>query len=342
MAKRYDTLTRALAVFLCSATFVVFQQAANGHDAAATGAQKAKFQAYDNSDYDNVDLVRDAGLVKAAILYQKAEWVECTRDDKLPPRAAFQAAVRDAAKTPGPLVLDFENIWIKNVDPEQAHRRYLIWRQLFVWAKEAAPGRMIGAYDLLGPNTDQYLDCARDLSQYQDGFFPHLYTAHGLDQATWERRLDNRVASARNVNASKPLIPYLRPQEEATCDQNPNPPYLPAARWRRQLDQIGEKASGFVIWSPVKCSQESTDLAWVTETVDFMRSMNATAASTVPVAAAAPSVTLTGAAPLAFCAPTPGVQVPAPSRMRPAVAPSATRPVARAAQCDTVPALLSP
>lgn len=331
---------------------------------AQTGTLGRVFHAYDNSHYQDVDLVGEAGLVKANILYQATDWVACTSNDKLPPRQAFQDAVRArAAEHPGPIVLDFENIWIKNVDPAKAHLRYRIWRQLFLWAREAAPGRMIGAYDLLGPNTDQYLDCARDLARYQDGFFPHLYTATTLDQPTWERRLDNRVASARNVDSTKPLIPYIRPQFEATCQGDPDPDFLPAERWRRQLDQLGAKASGFVVWSPVQCSQcVGQSRAWVIETVDFMRGLGAAAggtsahlardavlpqACTPPAGLSAPSpppaqpgpvvtawtgVVMTPALPA--CAPTPGMSVPVRLSSAPAV-----EPTAAAAACDELPPL---
>ncbi|MBX9400532.1 hypothetical protein K4L06_04350 [Lysobacter sp. BMK333-48F3] len=301
---------------------------------AQTGTLGRVFHAYDNSRYQDVDLVGEAGLIKSNIVYQAQEWADCTVIDKLPRQAAFKAAVAAAAdKHPGPIVLDFENIWIKNVDPAKAHLRYRIWRQLFLWAREAAPGRMIGAYDLLGPNTDQYLDCARDLAQYQDGFFPHLYTATTLDQATWERRLDNRVASARNVDSSKPLIPYIRPQYEATCGQNPNPAYLPADRWRRQLDQLGVKAGGFVVWSPVQCSQTvGSNRAWVAETVDFMRDLSAASTAATRDASAWSGTAL--APPLLACAPTPGLSAPV---RAPQPAPAAV--AAEEPDCDELPPL---
>ncbi|WP_152566438.1 hypothetical protein [Lysobacter antibioticus] len=329
MKIRRHSLASALAFLAATTMFAAPQLAANAQQPAA-----APFHAYDNTHYQDVDLVGEAGLVKANILYQRQEWIACTADDKLPPKAEFQAAVQAAAVHRGPVVLDFENIWIKNVDAAQAHRRYRLWRQLFLWAKEAAPGHMIGAYDLLGPNSDQYLDCARDLSQYQDGFFPHLYTAPTLTQATWERRLDNRVVSARNVNSSKPLIPYIRPQEEATCGGDPEPTYLPADRWRRQLDQLGAKASGFIVWSPVMCSHNvGENRGWITETVDFMRSLPS-ASSTVAQTRSWPL-----APPLPACAPTPGVSVPVPA---PApisrVLPTPAAMQAAAVQCEALPA----
>ncbi|ALN61692.1 hypothetical protein GLA29479_808 [Lysobacter antibioticus] len=317
-----------LAILVGTMMFAGPQLAAHAQQSAA-----APFHAYDNTHYQDVDLVGEAGLVKANILYQRQEWIACTAEDKLPPKADFQAAVQAAAVHRGPVVLDFENIWIKNVDAAQAHRRYRLWRQLFLWAKEAVPDRMIGAYDLLGPNTDQYLDCARDLSQYQDGFFPHLYTASGLTQATWERRLDNRVVSARNVNPSKPLIPYIRPQEEATCGGDPEPTYLPADRWRRQLDQLGAKASGFIVWSPVMCSQRVGDnRGWIIETVDFMRSLPS-ASSTVAQTRSWPL-----APPLTACAPTPGVSVPVSAPKSRAVS-APTTVQSAAVQCEALPAL---
>ncbi|MGO1003891.1 hypothetical protein [Lysobacter sp. CA196] len=322
MKTRRHSLASALSILAAATAF-----AANAQQAPAS------FHAYDNTHYQDVDLVGDAGLVKANILYQRPEWIACTSGDTLPPKAEFQAAVQAAAVHRGPIVLDFENIWIKNVDAAQAHRRYRLWRQLFLWAREAAPGHMIGAYDLLGPNTDQYLDCARDLSQYQDGFFPHLYTAPGLSQETWERRLDNRVVSARNVNPGKPLIPYIRPQEEATCGLNPEPAYLPADRWRRQLDQLGAKASGFIVWSPVMCSHKVGDnRGWIIETVDFMRSLPF-ASSTVAQTRSWPL-----APPLAACAPTPGVSVAVQApKFRALSAPMTMQ--AAAVQCEALPAL---
>ncbi|MGJ7902311.1 hypothetical protein [Lysobacter sp. 1R34A] len=319
MKTRRHSLPSALAVLAVTATL-----AANAQQAPAT------FHAYDNTHYQDVDLVGEAGLVKANILYQRPEWIACTSADLLPPKAEFQAAVQAAAVHRGPIVLDFENIWIKNVDAARAHKRYRLWRQLFLWAREAAPGHMIGAYDLLGPNTDQYLECARDLSQYQDGFFPHLYTASDLSQSTWERRLDNRVLSARNVNPAKPLIPYIRPQEEATCGGDPEPAYLAPERWRRQLDQLGAKASGFIIWSPVMCSHEVGDnRGWIVQTVDFMRSLPPVSAALAPT-----SVSL-ASPPLPACAPTPGVSVPVSAPAGPSPVPATAQ---FAAQCEALPA----
>ncbi|MGO4262541.1 hypothetical protein [Lysobacter sp. TAB13] len=314
MNKRRNLPARALAMGFIAAA---------GLAGAPSSFGASPFHAYDNSQYTGVDLVGDAGLVKSNILYQSERWVQCTRNNLLPDEAEFKQAVRDKAVNPGPIVLDFENIWVKTADPAEAKKHYLIWRQLFIWAKQAAPDRVIGAYDLLGPNTDGYRDCARDLARYQDAFYPHLYTGKDLDQPTWERRLDNRVASARNIDPQLPLLPYIRPQIESGC---PTPdstsPFLSAQRWRRQLDQLGEKASGFVVWSPVSCSHDVpvADRGWIDETIGFMQTVSPSQAKPRPLQIA-PA--------LSVCDATPGMPAPTPTPTPP------TEPAP--AYCDALP-----
>ncbi|MFI9273134.1 hypothetical protein ACIGXM_20735 [Kitasatospora sp. NPDC052896] len=237
---------------------------------------KAGFTVYDNSFYTNVDL-EQYGATKSNVLYegpvaalsgqnpgdfQDARKVELA----LPPQDAYERLVRQHDQNPGPLVLDFETLYLQGT-PEVAQRHFQKLSTLLTWAHQAAPGKVIGFYGVLGNTAPQYYLLARQLAKDEGAFFPTLYT-HTTDRTQWQTLLAKDAQEAKAIDPAKPVYAYLWPQYHPGIPEAGQ--YLPGDYWTFELDTARTYVNGVVIWSQ---QTPSTDQEWVSATQRFMSTL---------------------------------------------------------------------
>lgn len=221
---------------------------------------------FDNTFYTNVDL-QALGLTKSNVVYEQ-NWITAAGQTGTPPdKNQFQKLVSDHSANPGPVVLDFESLYLTG-SPETAQHHFAVLWAVAGWAHEAAPGHPIGFYGLDGHTDQQYLPLAKQLATREDAFFPTLYT---LDENVqrWNTTLRTDLAQAHEVAPQLPVYPYLWPQyHDATATSFRA---LPASRWRSELEATYQQANGFVIWSrQVPVPVDPADRQWLTATKDFL------------------------------------------------------------------------
>jgi len=247
--------------------------------AAGTGPLAARadasFPVYDNSGYSNVDLER-LGAVRSNIVYEapvaqladqqpqyfrgpRPYWAELA----LPPRAAYEALVRRTAEYPGPVVLDFETLYLKG-STATADRRLRKLKTLLAWTHDAVPGREVGYYGVLGNTAPRYLRLERQLATHEDALFPSLYT-FSADLAAWRLRFRQIMGEAAYVAPGKPVYAYLRPQYHEGTPLAGR--YLTADHWSYELRVARQLCSGVVIWGP---RSSALDQRWVDATGSFL------------------------------------------------------------------------
>jgi hypothetical protein len=246
--------------------------AAAGPLAARAGAS---FPVYDNSGYSNVDL-EHFGAVRSNIVYEapvaqladqqpryfrgpRPYWAELA----LPPQAAYEALVRRTVQYPGPVVLDFETLYLRG-STAIADRRFWKLQTLLAWTHDAVPGREVGYYGVLGNTAPRYLRLERQLATHEDALFPSLYT-FSADLAAWRRRFRQIMDEAAYVAPGKPVYAYLRPQyHEGTRLAGR---YLTPDHWSYELRVAKQVCSGVVIWGP---RSNALDQRWVEATGSFL------------------------------------------------------------------------
>ena len=243
--------------------------------ASAAASPASAFAVYDNAAYSNVDLER-LGAVKSNIVYEapvaqlaaqqprdfrgaRPYWAELA----LPPRAAYEALVRGTVRHPGPVVLDFETLYLRG-SAATAHRRFQKLQTLLAWTHEAVPGRTVGYYGVLGNTAPRYLGLERQLAAHEGALFPSLYT-FGDDLAAWRRRFRQIMAEAAYVAPGKPVYAYLRPQYHDGTKLAGH--WLTPAHWSYELHVARQLCSGVVIWGP---HHSDPDQRWVQATGAFL------------------------------------------------------------------------
>ncbi|MFI6844235.1 hyaluronidase [Kitasatospora sp. NBC_00085] len=232
------------------------------------GPAPAGFTVYDTTFYANLDL-EQAGAVKADIIYGSAvaslagqpspggTYGGPKAELALPPQEAYEKVVRQHLGTPGPLVLDYETLYLTGT-PDEAQRHYQKLSTLLQWTHEAAPGKQIGVFGLLDTTQPAYYPLARSLAEQEDAFFPDLYTP-SPDRNKWQARLDRIVAQAQQTNPNIPVYPFLWPHYP---DHTPNASqYLPADLWSYELAACAKAVKGVVIWGG--STRGNSDRAWV-------------------------------------------------------------------------------
>ena len=239
---------------------------AAGHDSrhhqAIARSQPPSFRVYDNTQYVNVDL-ESLGLIRSGIVEETRPQAQAIAQGELPAEGPFDQAVAVQALNPGPLVLDYEDLYLQGAPATVAfHLRVL--RALLGWAHQAAPAKVIGFYGLLDHTAAQYLNSARDLAAHEGAFFPSMYT-RDADRGRWLQRLISDATLARRIAPTKPLCPYLWPQYDVGPSGGS---FLSAADWSFELASAHSYADGVVIWS-----KRTTNLSegWVGATASFMR-----------------------------------------------------------------------
>ncbi|MFH9355305.1 hypothetical protein [Kitasatospora sp. NPDC017646] len=233
------------------------------------------FTVYDTTFYANLDLTQ-IGVAKADIIYASAVAVLSGQTDPggpnggpktelaLPPKDAYQQLVRQHLTAAGPLVLDYETLYLQGT-PEDAQRHYQKLSTLLQWTHEAAPGKKVGFWGVLGNTQPAYYPLARTLAQNEDVFFPDLYT-FSPDRGSWQKRLDRDLAEAKQIAPDKPVYPFLWPQyPEHTPNANQ---YLPADLWAYELTACAKTANSVVLWGGSK--NGNSNQAWVDTTKQFL------------------------------------------------------------------------
>jgi len=270
MISRHIRLTLATAV-------VVLSSVAGGLSASASAAtyDDSSFTVYDNTFYPNVDL-EQFGAVKSNVVYEapvaqsagqnpnnfrgaRPYWAELA----LPSQAAYEALVRRTARNPGPVVLDFETLYLRG-SAAVARRRFQKLRTLLAWAHQAVPGRTVGYYGVLGNTAPRYLGLERRLATGEDALFPSLYTFTD-SRAAWSRRFHIIMSEAAAVAPGKPVYAYLWPQYHGGTKWAGH--YLTPDYWHYELEAATRLCSGVVIWGP---SNSDPDQRWVRATASFL------------------------------------------------------------------------
>ncbi|HWG27090.1 hypothetical protein [Actinospica sp.] len=242
---------------------------------AAADAGASGFPVYDNTFYSNVNLER-VGAVKSNVIYeapiaqlagQNPENFRGTRprgaELALPAKSAYEAYVQRTSSHPGPVVLDFETLYLKGAR-SVAERHYQKLRKLLEWAHEAVPGRTVGYYGVLGNTNPHYYKLERRLAEREDALFPSLYTFSD-NRPAWRTRFRQIMAEAATVAPGKPVDAYLWPQYHGGTKLAGR--YLTPDHWRYELETAHQLCSGVVIWSPWA---SDPDQRWVDETAAFL------------------------------------------------------------------------
>ena len=235
---------------------------------AFPGPQSGKqaFSLYDNMFYKGKPDTAGDGLIASNILYENQIWPKRQNMAVLPKREEFEALVRQAIVSPGPLVIEVESFPLRGT-PEAARHNMEILAKLADWAHEAAPGKVIGFYgtntlsDVLQPN--QAL--AKELASHVDAFFPSLYTFDD-SRANWEKRAVAAQTEARGLDEKKPIYFYLWPQyHEGTARALR---YVPGDYWKFQLETARRYSNGVVLWGPSQYAWNPRS-GWWTATQEF-------------------------------------------------------------------------
>jgi hypothetical protein len=218
------------------------------------------FVIYDNMFYKGKPDSTQIGLIPSNILYENKIWPNRQGLGTPPTREAFQALVRGAIANPGPLVIDIESVSVRT-NPEAARHNAQILATLADWAREAAPGKIIGYY---GTNTlsdipPADLPFARELAKHVDAFFPSLYTFDD-DRSRWEKRAKTLLAQSRELDPKKPVYFYLWPQYHDGTKKAFR--YVSGDYWKFQLETARRFGDGIVIWSSSSYSWDPQSGWW--------------------------------------------------------------------------------
>lgn len=237
-------------------------------DRAAADSPVKPFPVYDNMFFrGKLDATGD-GLIISNILYEGSIWPHHKNEGKLQDRNAYRKLVRSHNKNPGPLVIDIELLPVKG---PHAKANMEMLATLADWAREDAPGKIIGFYGTgtltKVPTVD--LPLARELAKHVDAFFPPMYTFDD-DRAKWAQRAKQEVDEARDLGPGKPVYFYLWPQYH---DNTPKQfQWVDSSYWKFQLDNARRDADGIVLWGSSKFDWDNST-GWWTATQKFMRSL---------------------------------------------------------------------
>lgn len=215
-----------------------------------------QFTVYDTTFYAHLDPAR-YGAVKADIIYEgrvAALSGQPTRHHHpdgrptselvLPPKDAYQKLVRQHLANPGPLVLDYETLYLTGT-PQVAQRRFRKLSTLLKWTREVAPHKQIGFWDLLGNTQRRYYPLGRAISAREDVLFPSLYTNSTDSKARWQHRLDHALAEAKQLAPGKPVYPYLWPQFQGL---HSGQHYMSRELWSYELQACRKATKAVVLW----------------------------------------------------------------------------------------------
>ncbi|WP_310719010.1 hypothetical protein [Streptomyces lydicus] len=232
------------------------------------------FTVYDTTFYDHLDLT-EYGAVKADVIYEgrvaalsgqpvRSPNGRPTTELVLPPKGAYQKLVRQHLANPGPLVLDYETLYLKGT-PEVAKRHFRKLSTLLTWTREVAPHKQIGVWDLLGNTGRPYYPLGRTLAAHEDVFLPSLYTSSTDSEASWQHRLDKARAQAKQIAPGKPVYPFLWPQFR---DRPGAGRYVSPALWSYELRACSKATNAVVLWGGGQHGNRNT--AWLDALKHFL------------------------------------------------------------------------
>jgi hypothetical protein len=228
--------------------------------------QRRALAVFDNTAYPNVDL-EAFGLVRSAVVYETTAQASAIASGRLPDQVPFERSVRARATVPGPVVLDYEDLYLTGPPTAVAwHLRVLT--ALARWAHHAAARSAIGFYGLLDHTAPAYISLARQLAPLEDAFFPSMYTFDD-NRAKWRLRLEHDVALAHRIDSGTPVYPYLWPQYHQGTPRAGQ--FINGGYWAFQLATVANLADGFVVWSQEVANESD---GWVSATQRFMRSLS--------------------------------------------------------------------
>ncbi|MFD6421833.1 discoidin domain-containing protein [Streptomyces sp. NPDC060198] len=266
---------RALLTAVLTAVLVAAALAVPGPARAVTA--DPDFTLYDNTAYTS------AALGGASVLSSFVPARICASlvaDGALPGEAEWKSIVQSYNRsTDGPLVLDCETLYLNSTSTAADHYARLL--QLQSWAREVAPGQVIGWYGLLNNTISANYGYYRNLiaADPDTAFFPSLYT-YSAGEDAWNTALTADVAKARAVDADVPLLPYVWPQYHGgSSPSSLDYTFVPAAQWSVQLATIRELGlPGAVVWGgwPISetcdtaCQAAVPSSGWLAATRSFL------------------------------------------------------------------------
>jgi hypothetical protein len=231
---------------------------------STSGRIPKRFHVYDNTQYLNVDLA-SLGIRRSGIVEETPAQAQQIAAGQLPDRSAFQRAVTRVAGVPGPVVLDYEDLYLTG-SGATATKHLSMLTTLARWARSAAPGKVIGFYGLIEHTRAAYIPLARRLAPLEGAFFPSMYT-FSRERTVWLRKLVNVVELARRIAPHKPVYAYIWPQFSGRTMAPRR--FIDASLWAFELAVARQYADGVVIWSK---RTVNTSQGWLGATRSFMAS----------------------------------------------------------------------
>lgn len=244
------------------------------------------FSAYDNTTYTDVRIGQLAGFPTCGVIYdkQQAGWEDILIAGGKLPAGELEYWVRyKADRTPGPIVLDFERIYLKaHQDPEMNNKRYATWIDIINRTKTVLDaeygGRRFGMWGFTNYGWDlQYLSMAQDLAARTDIHFPNMYAGDQEDAPHFSSRLDNALYRSNQLEPNLPIYAYIWPQWRPNPADPSTWTFIPEKVWRGYLNAIlAKKLDGFAIWNSWSSNTVgSTNRGWVNATIDFIADLPA-------------------------------------------------------------------
>lgn len=240
----------------------------------------ACFTPYDNTTYSDYNIGQRAGFADSNIIYNR--WNADTSAGKSPDVVQFKDEVRARNVNPGPVVLDFEDIFLEGTETV-VRQRLAIWHNLLTWTRqvltEQGSTQKIGIFAFTEHVDDQYLSLAKELNGKIDAFFPEMYRYPDVDQAEWNYELNVRATEARLIDSTKPVYPYIWPQYpkyDGTTPPGQEPGvFYEGTTWRQQLNALKAHPyiNGFVVWNSGSWNTVGNHTSWADETIDFVASL---------------------------------------------------------------------
>lgn len=280
-------LAGAAAITAATGTAAAVTAGAASAGASSSANSATCFAAYDNTSYTNVHIGQLAGFPTSSAIYETSGvgWEALIKSSQPPPEASYKNAVLlKASQHPGPVVIDFENLYLKSPDPAINQARYNAWMQITQWTQEALdaydPGRKFGIF---GFSNKGYLPAtaalAKNIAFQCTAHFPQMYEwAH---DPGWTGNLVEAIDMSNQLDSTQPIYPYIWPQyscwepEELNCPgddpNNPYPRWVSGNNWRSRLNTLAQSSvDGFVIWSRRTTTPTVDNFEWVNQTVDFV------------------------------------------------------------------------
>lgn len=232
------------------------------------------FLVFDNMAYAKKPDLSTNGLVPSCVIYYRGDWKTAIAAGQLPDEAAFKEAVKSrAAGRPGPVVLDFESVFLSKrnqTTDAEVKQHFTLFITLVKWAHEAAPEHLVGYYGHgLFPEEPgkEYTAEKMQLAAAVDAFFPSLYSYGNQTPEKWKAKLQMLLAQAHALAPGKPVYPYVWPQYHEGAPKALE--FLDGDRMKFELETARDcGADGVVIWSSNKPAWQ--DAPWLQAVLKFV------------------------------------------------------------------------